>query len=45
MGFKLSQEEVCLRVKDFFIQDVELISNYTNKRNNVKLRCNDCGTE
>lgn len=45
MGFKLSQEEVYLRVKDFFIQDVELISNYTSKRNNVKLRCNDCGTE
>lgn len=45
MGNKLSQEEVRSRVKDFFIQDVELISNYIGKRHNIKLRCNNCGTE
>ena len=45
MGNRLSQEEVRSRVKDFFIQDVELISDYTGKRNSVKLRCNDCEAE
>ena len=38
MGKKLTNEEVQLRIKEYFLQDVKLISDYkNNKTNNTKL--------
>lgn len=42
MGKRLTQEEVEKRVKDYFIQNVEVISKYTTKRNPIELHCLDC---
>lgn len=43
MGLSLTTEEVRTRVKQLYHQDVELISEYKNKRSLVSMRCNDCG--
>lgn len=43
MGKRLTQEEVEKRVKDYFIQNVELCSRYTTKREPVDLHCLECG--
>lgn len=42
MSNKLSQEEIQKRIADTFEQNVELISEYINKRSPILLRCNDC---
>ena len=43
MGRRLTQEEVERRIKEYFKQDVVLISKYTSKREPLQLLCNDCG--
>ena len=45
MANTLSQDEAQRRVHESFIQNVDLISKYTGKRNNVTLKCNECGYE
>lgn len=42
MGKKLSQEEVNKRVKDQFIQNVEVIGVYKSRREPIQLHCLDC---
>lgn len=42
MGKRLTQEEVEKRVKDYFIQNVELCSRYTTKREPIDLHCLEC---
>lgn len=43
MAKRLTQEEVSSRIKEFFQEDVELISEYINKRSDITLKCNNCG--
>lgn len=43
MSNKLKQAEVQKRIRDTFAQNVELISDYVNKRGSITLKCNDCG--
>ena len=43
MGKKLTQEEVERRIKEYFIQNVEVISEYSTKREPIELHCLDCG--
>ena len=43
MSKKLTQLEVCERIKETFCENVELVSEYVNKRSNITLYCNDCG--
>lgn len=43
MAKRLTQEEVSNRIKEKFVQNVELISEYKSKRDPITLRCNDCG--
>lgn len=43
MSNTLNQEDVQQRIIEGFAQNVELISNYVNKRTPILLRCNDCG--
>lgn len=45
MPAKLTNEEVNNRIKETFIQNVRLISEYINKRTNIILHCDDCGYE
>ena len=40
MAGKLSQEEVAQRITDTFEQNVELISEYINKNNNLSINLN-----
>ena len=42
MGKALTNEEVQKRIDDTFIQRVELISDYKNRRTPVKLHCLEC---
>lgn len=42
MGKRLTQEEVEKRVKDYFIQNVEVVSKYTTRRDPIELHCLDC---
>ena len=42
MGKRLTQEEVEKRVKDYFIQNVEVIGKYTTRRDPIELHCLDC---
>lgn len=43
MGKKLTQEEVKKRVREQFIQNVELVGLYKSKRDPIELHCLDCG--
>lgn len=45
MPKRLSQEEAELKIKDGFVENVILISQYTTRRGKVKLKCLDCGYE
>ena len=45
MGQALTQEEVQNRLDKGFEQKVTLISQYINRRTNIRLRCEDCGFE
>ena len=45
MPKKLTQEEVELKIKDNFEENVILISKYINRRSKIKLKCLDCGCE
>lgn len=45
MANSLTQEEVQKRIAQSFLQNVELIGTYTNKRSPILLKCNDCGYE
>ena len=38
----LSQEEIQKRISETFEQNVELISEYINKRSDIVLKCHDC---
>lgn len=39
---KLTEEEVIKRINSTFLQDVELISPYINRRSLITLHCKDC---
>lgn len=41
----LTSDEVIKRIKQNFIQDIDVISPYINKRSLIKLKCNKCGHE
>lgn len=43
MGAKLTQEEVEKRVKDSFLERVEVVSKYISKREPLEIRCLECG--
>lgn len=45
MSQALTQEEVQNRLDKGFEQKVTLISQYINRRTNIRLRCEDCGFE
>ena len=45
MSKKLTNEEVQLRIKEYFLQDVKLVSDYKNNKTNIRLHCNECGYE
>lgn len=45
MGTALSKEEVTQRINQSFIQRVELIGDYKNRRTPVKLHCLECDYE
>ena len=42
MSNRLSQEEIQKRISETFEQNVELISEYINKRSDIILKCHDC---
>ena len=42
MGARLTQEEVEKRVKDFFVQRIEVVGKYTTKRDPIDLHCLEC---
>lgn len=43
MGKRLTQEEVCIKIKENYNDEVELISQYVSKRKEITLRCKKCG--
>lgn len=43
MGKKLDASEVQRRIRNGFIQNVEMISDYHNRRSEITLKCKDCG--
>jgi len=43
MGAKLTQEEVEKRVKDSFLERVEVVSKYISKREPLEIHCLECG--
>lgn len=45
MGKALTREEVIKRLNNNFLQKVELVSKYKNRRTPITLRCLECGYE
>ena len=45
MGKKLTQEEVSTRIVESFLEKVEVIGHYINRRSPIKIRCLECGYE
>ena len=43
MSKRLTNEQVNERIKNLFIENVELAGDYINKRTPVLLHCLDCG--
>ncbi len=43
MGKALTREEVIKRINNGFVQNVELVGEYINRRTSVQLHCLDCG--
>ena len=43
MGKALTREEVVKRINNSFVQNVELVGEYINRRTPVQLHCLDCG--
>ena len=43
MGTALTQEQVKQRIDETFVQKVQLISQYQNRRSDITLKCLECG--
>ena len=43
MGTALTQEQVQQRIDETFVQKVQLISQYQNRRSDITLKCLECG--
>ena len=43
MPKRMTQEEFCLRVKEYTNDTFEVISEYVNKRTHVQIKCKKCG--
>lgn len=45
MGKRLSNEEVQNRLNQYFVERVTLVSDYKNRREPIRIRCEECGYE